>query len=384
MHPEESDRSAPKFRAFEGLRGYMAWWVVVSHIVLLTEIGRIYPNALVTFLGSGDRPVRVFIILSGFVITHLRFKNGEPYGTYLRKRARRIYPIYLVALAFAIVTMPAWLHINTMSLANGNAAKYVNFQTVTHRLPVHILAHLTLLHGLLPDEVLPLGSISILGPAWSLSLEWQFYLVAPFLVSVMARSPKFQAAIIGASLTLSIAFGSGRLGAWEYPSMLLLALPLFLLGMLTRIHWQRMALTSRWQVVLLGVVIGIAAWPIKTQIWIWTVFVVAAMNEGTPNMWRSPIGRLLQTLTSNRLVRILGEASYSTYLIHIPVIALVVSIGCSLIGTNSRSGVAALATLAAAIVVPLSLFLYANVERRFITSGQTRAAVQIEAATPPQ
>ena len=43
----------------------------------------------------------------------------------------------------------------------------------------HIPLHLTLLHGVVPEKLLPSSATAFLGPAWSLSLEWQFYLIAP-------------------------------------------------------------------------------------------------------------------------------------------------------------------------------------------------------------
>ena len=41
-----------------------------------------------------------------------------------------------------------------------------------------IAAHLTMTHGLFPDGVLPDVWVGFLGAAWSLSTEWQFYLLA--------------------------------------------------------------------------------------------------------------------------------------------------------------------------------------------------------------
>jgi peptidoglycan/LPS O-acetylase OafA/YrhL len=51
--------------------------------------------------------------------------------------------------------------------------------------PVHwlaeIAAHLTMTHGLFPNGVLPDVWVSFLGAAWSLSTEWQFYVLALLL-----------------------------------------------------------------------------------------------------------------------------------------------------------------------------------------------------------
>jgi peptidoglycan/LPS O-acetylase OafA/YrhL len=43
---------------------------------------------------------------------------------------------------------------------------------------VGVVTHLTMTHGLLPDGVLPHLWLGFLGAAWSLSTEWQFYLLA--------------------------------------------------------------------------------------------------------------------------------------------------------------------------------------------------------------
>ena len=43
---------------------------------------------------------------------------------------------------------------------------------------IGIATHLTMTHGLFPDGVLPDVWVGFLGAAWSLSTEWQFYLLA--------------------------------------------------------------------------------------------------------------------------------------------------------------------------------------------------------------
>jgi peptidoglycan/LPS O-acetylase OafA/YrhL len=56
---------------------------------------------------------------------------------------------------------------------------------LAHPLGAEIGAHLTMIHGLLPDAVLPGAWTSFLGAAWSLSTEVQFYAVMALLAPAL-------------------------------------------------------------------------------------------------------------------------------------------------------------------------------------------------------
>lgn len=49
----------------------------------------------------------------------------------------------------------------------------------------NILAHIPLIHGLIPPSALPDAAAAFLGRAWSISTEWQFYLIAPQAVAAL-------------------------------------------------------------------------------------------------------------------------------------------------------------------------------------------------------
>ena len=75
----------------------LAWAVVFSHLVYFSDIYTHGFGALISHLG---RPaVLIFVIVSGFVITHAIIERPEPYRSYLTRRFMRIFPLFAVTSA---------------------------------------------------------------------------------------------------------------------------------------------------------------------------------------------------------------------------------------------------------------------------------------------
>ncbi len=90
----------------------------------------------------------------------------------------------------------------------------------------HLLAHLSLLNGLFPTNVLRDSSVTFLPPAWSISVEWQYYLLAPLIVRLACSAP----GILG--LTAVAWLGHRFARGWENPLLAFVPplLPFFLIG----------------------------------------------------------------------------------------------------------------------------------------------------------
>ena len=188
-----------KFPGLDGLRGWLAWVVVLDHIAFFTGLGAPWISRDEAQL-AGAVAVMIFIILSGFVITHLVIEKAEPYGLYLARRALRIYPVYLVALFMGIgatfltfktfLTPDGALDPAAMSIIQYPETGVLMFDRAaaySSAYFAHLALHLTMLHGAISQAFLPHSQLMFLSPAWSLSLEWQFYLVAPFIVRAAAH-----------------------------------------------------------------------------------------------------------------------------------------------------------------------------------------------------
>ena len=97
----------------EGLRGYLAWWVVAGHIVAFSGKPEL-PGAL-GLLNQGPLAVDVFIVISGFVICFLLDSQWERYGIFILRRALRLLPLFLVA-CIAGALLLSWEHDNLLQL----------------------------------------------------------------------------------------------------------------------------------------------------------------------------------------------------------------------------------------------------------------------------
>ncbi|OBG77847.1 acyltransferase [Mycobacterium sp. E1214] len=151
--------------AVEGMRACAAMGVVVTHVAFQTGnssgvLGRLF--------GRFDLAVAVFFALSGFLLWrgHAAAARGAARrprtGHYLRSRAVRIMPAYVVAVAVILTLLPDANHANlTVWLAN---------LTLTQ-----IYVPLTLTGGLTQ--------------MWSLSVEVSFYLALPILALLPRRLP---------------------------------------------------------------------------------------------------------------------------------------------------------------------------------------------------
>ncbi len=185
-----------RMECLDGLRGLLAAYVMLAHLAPFAAL----PAWAAGALSHGQAAVDVFFALSGLVILQSLAAHGDRARPFLAARARRIFPVFLVVFALALAVAPI-------------APGWERMPWIDHRQTdiwpsgwpedalARIAAHLTMTHGLFPDAVLPDVWIGLLGAAWSLSTEWQFYLlallVAPRLGAGDKRARRFAAALLG-------------------------------------------------------------------------------------------------------------------------------------------------------------------------------------------
>ena len=164
--------------------------------------------------------VHVFMVLSGYLLTRPFLEGGRgrlELRSYFVKRLVRIVPAY-----YAVVFLAAGL----ILLGFGGE------RHVSSSVPMwwHVTSHLTFLHGWFAET-----KMSLLSALWSMSLEWQYYLVLPLLLWALRKVPV--AALLFLVVALSLGFRAfichGPLPGNEHllAGFFLGRVPEFLLGM---------------------------------------------------------------------------------------------------------------------------------------------------------
>lgn len=360
----------------DGLRGLLASWVVISHMfgwAGARELAWRFPEfAKPAWWGFMDAqiPVQVFMILSGFAISFLADKYRDSYPAFMVNRIFRIYPIYLLCLALGIATQGiAAAVLEQVSWANTNYFPGLRdiLSSEQKHPATHFFLHLTLLNGLLPREALWNSTATFLPPAWSIALEWQFYLVAPLLLSTV-RTPKGLAIALGVAwcgTLIAPSFSNPRLAF--LPSQL----PLFLIGMASFFLYRSPAVNGRLVtfIALGGIGISGALQWNWAAVGIWSLVLAAILLPNAAQPHKVLIaGRwlLMQPIT-----QYLGKVSYPLYLVHWPLIVVALYVFNRVWPSGSYlSALAWLLTVGLIGVVGVAHLLHKTVEKPGLNLGR--------------
>jgi peptidoglycan/LPS O-acetylase OafA/YrhL len=172
------------------LRAIAAVFVVVSHSIRFAEI-KYAPNdeksyfLPINLLDLGSFGVCLFFALSGCAL-YLSNKDGikslSDFSIFYLKRFMRIWP----AFAFSMVLYLVFIELFRMGDTGNNqflVAKFLKEYTSTT-----IVSYLSLTFNITgPSDI-------FIGPYWSLPVEFQYYLVLPFAISLMSN--RFTAILI--------------------------------------------------------------------------------------------------------------------------------------------------------------------------------------------
>lgn len=315
LRTREASPAAPHIPGLDGLRGMAALYVLLFHCWLLTFPG--FPAnsgpSWTAWMMYGRLAVVFFLVLSGFSLALSPARKGWQLGgtaRFLRRRAWRILPPYWAALAFSVLI-----------------ARYV--VPASHFGPPNRSS--LLVYGLLGQDVFTAPTPN--GAFWSIAVEAELYLLFPALLLIRRR---WGAVLLVSAVTLPV-IARGLLAPHANPTEGLNWLtpdlaPVFVAGVVTAgivtaserirgLPWHWLSALAALPPLALIVTKG-SVWTMHHSYWMDLAVVpamallLAALTTGHPT--------LLLRLLATRPIRALGDFSYSLYLIHLPIVMVVI------------------------------------------------------------
>lgn len=383
----------------DGLRALAALWVVLGHAHLLTlgwtRSGTLWgrPFDLLLYCHLG---VDVFLVLSGFCLALPVVRNGGRLTTstavFLGKRAWRILVPYYATLLLILL-------INTFV----PIAQWGNHGVgLTPTLPWEVVVT----NALLLQDVLPQFN-TLHGPFWSVSTEWHLYFIFPALVWILRRFGVLALALVGGAAAIVLTSLPSQPGVAAALAPMTVPQPpyfiaLFVMGAVAAAlvfdpRYARLrAAAQRWA----WAVAALFCVPLCALLWhfrivnasnIWGFFdhlhwidplagaVTAALLVGLTGL--APRQGMRRLLEWRPLVAV-GGFSYSLYLIHVPVLAVVNQIGARQ-GMQGMTGFYFLALVGTAASLVAAWYFARVFERPYRRARGKNVVVNSAAAPSP-
>lgn len=298
-------------------------------------------NPVAYAVSRGSVGVLLFFAISGFILSLPFWKDaGRPrYLDYLKRRVLRIEPPYVF-----------WMC--CLALVLGIQATYP---------PVTLLQHLGA--SLLYIHTPVYGEFSIINPvAWSLEIEIQFYLLAPFMVGILRKlKPGIQRNIL-IPLGIGIYIGLMQLLGWNQGLLkftLLGQLPYFMVGVWIAGIYKPEKSYRLLDILMLPAWIGMMyTW--SESWWKTEFFVVCLALLFLGALYSTYFKRLLQL----PFISVVGGMCYSIYLVHLALLEGLSRLGPRWPATTPYPvALVGNAVLWLPVVLIISLIAYVLIER---------------------
>ena len=348
-------QNIPYLPRLDHLRFYAAFLVFLFHFYHFAS-GSWVPgstdNILIAIANEGYAGVSLFFVLSGFIFTLIGYGKEIRYKNFMINRFLRIFPLFLFMFFIAISA--------SRDQFNPSDVFYIFFSNLGHA---------------------PTSNTLLTGAAWSISIEFTFYMIFPFLVAFYSRyGARYLLKIILIMILV-------RYGAYlmfpeivkPFYSTLLGRLDQFLIGMLyAGLYLKHKQIFSSYLHLAFSAVLLLAAfWYLDSNIsmlsgdahmkqWVvwltveaalWGYFMLAYLTVSA--RYGVKLGRYLCKM---------GEMSYSIYLMHTLIVVIwVKKIGVITIVSNPQYNLLLNSLMAFPLVLLLAHLSYTTIERPFLT-----------------
>jgi peptidoglycan/LPS O-acetylase OafA/YrhL len=296
--------------ALTGVRFLLAFWVVLHHIsgkgLMLSSFTSSLPAPMQVLIRGGYLAVQTFFVLSGFVLAQnyatAKWDTGS-LRRYVAARIARIYPVYVFSLL--VVSPFIW------------DAMIRPTRTAGHKISL-ITAYTFLLQGWKGN----LG-VGWNTPAWTLSCEFFFYMCFPLLLpSLMKAGKAWLIGVLALTLVVPIVLRQyGVPGEWKpvyHLSDFVAGIAASRIFDLSHARWRGKGLWLYLPATIAGALLIV--YPETMQ-----------GTYGDLNAGLRPLnvlallglaygGGFLAKWLSGSTMDYLGKASYSLYILHVPVL----------------------------------------------------------------
>lgn len=343
---------------FDLLRLVFAGSVLLWHLYVLSLAPAL---EVLTLFVSSNIAVKGFFVISGYLVM-MSYENSSSVREYAEKRLRRIYPAYAaVVLACAV----AGAFLTRLPLAD----------YVSRDLARYLAANLMFLNFLAPNlpglfEGQPYTEVN--GALWTLKIEVMYYLFVPVLAWMMSHLGRWRVIVALYVVSVLYAIGTGLTYSYTGAEIWLQLqrqlpgqLSYFLVGV--ALYYLNDRLKPRWwaalvaAALLLFVTMTVSVNPLLT-------FLLEPLALGILVIFAATALPYLGNFARY------GDFSYGIYIIHFPVVQLLVAGGA--FGANPWAA----ASAALVLVVGLSALSWYAVERPFLRPRSHYRAAQSRGA----
>lgn len=342
------------------LRGIASLLVVLLHCSR-NSIETLHKNFFANFFEFGGAGVDIFFVLSGFIITYTNLKfiaKTDAFGFFIKRRIVRIYPTYWIIISLFLllqVLLPSFYRSHFSFDLKNILSTYLLF-------PQHIMVN---------------------GVSWTLSYEIFFYLLFSLSFFIPQKKWSFCLAMLYAAIIILLPIFSSydfeKGNAWV--SLIIFPMNVeFFMGILAAVIIPKISNKAALPLIVSGSIIFLTSAifsDLKYNL------VANTFNRvilfGIPSLLI--ITGLVKYELSNKIkvytvFLLLGEASYSLYLIHLPVVAASIKI-LSILKVKNDILIHCIIILIVCIICYASIVFYKFVEKPIITKLNSLRRIKV-------